>query len=307
MKPPAQPPVIDAKGKSEAALRKSFRENAERRYALISSYLHTAEQPARIIRSLAYVAATEKFLSAYGLIEPPTSAVSETEQRHVLAHCSAFERLPNFFRVADDILSRMKRRTDSILNETEKTITRAQADHPDAFVKPALDALTALRDAWQRMDFPSGVGKAKELGHAMAAAGLSTGVTLRVCLVNPYSYEVNAAPAIRVSDNGKSWTEIYRGEPFHRETRPILELPLSSVPRFLMVDNGAWTGTFGVDAVGIQRGHDFICMKVERSAGNVINTKLAEAHDGRYALINHVGGGYEKDYIVFSADSFHGN
>ena len=294
-------PVVQPKAKPNATIRKNLHYTAERRYALIATSLDAAEETARVLRSLSDLATSQQFLSAYGLVKAVAPVASEKEVQQALANCSAFYRLPEFFRLSQELLGRTRAHTAALLKETGESVSDGKRKRPEASITQAQGALTELRAAWEQLNFTAGAEKAKLLAHAVASAGLSEGVTLRIHLVNPYSYEVNAAPVIRVSDDGNHWTEAYRGEPFHGQARSVIDLPVSIPPAFVMVDNGNWTGAFGVDAVEILRGNDLTCMKVFESRGDVCDLRLAEARNDGFGRIKHVGAGYEKDYIVFSA------
>lgn len=283
--------------------RERLRRAAEARDKLVTLALNTAEETAKVLRAAGAADALEtskQFLVAYGLSEAAGAGLTREERDGILYHCSAFERLPEFYRLAQPVTARLQEQTGVLLQQTTANLKRLGETHPGADLARALRLAEDLAAAWKQFDFRKGLQVVEQLTEAASEAGVSEGVTLTAYLVNPYSYEVNARPAVRISDDGEKWTEVYRGEPFHGEFRPVLRIPLKAAPKFVMVDNGEWTGDFGVDAMELAAGSRRTVMKAARSSGVVREAELANEADGKYARIAHVGGGYEKDYLVFA-------
>jgi hypothetical protein len=284
---------------SRSDLRARLQQAAELRDSLVTETLNLAETTAQKLRATEALEASKTFLEAYGLSEPSQPPVTREQREKILYHCSAFDRLPDFFRLARPVLDQLHAATEALLKEVDTRLKRLSQQHPAADLGTARALFQELSGAWKRLDLESGRQMAQRLTDTLADAGVSSGVTLAVSLVNPYTFEVNAKPAIRISDDGQTWQEIYRAEPFHGDFRPVLSLPLPHPPRYAMVSNGDWTGDFGVDAVEITSGSRRKAMQVSRTAGVVREVELANQRDGKFARIAHVGGGYETDYIVF--------
>ncbi len=217
----------------------------------------------------------------------------ERQRRLIQAKASLFETLSSFFDESSQPVSSL----DRVVNKLVYAINDLKARYPENdYIHGLGDRIIKLL---QSEDFSKTQFYANQLGVVLSSAGINKRNVLRVVFLNPYACKTNANPVIRISDDKKQWKEIYRGKPLLDSDQPRIEvqLYLQTYPKYIIVDNCDWYGSFNLERVEIIN-HTGVYLPVSVEAvGKAADEKILLTPGSGYATISHTGGP-EQDAII---------